>query len=502
MSEDSAKGYNSRYRDKAEPEEESKLIPEKTNNSSFEEFFKPTSFNERKKGTEFVCIFNVINTIVGAGILTLPFFTMKIGLVLSILLVISVGILNGFTLFILIKCKNMSFSCEYVEIANKALGMSWGYFCKFLIIVHNTGMQVIYILVFATTMTQTFSKLFPQECSKSGAKFYCSNNFFILCTAPFIVPFIFKRTTDKLKFASFLGVFAHMVFCIILYINFFIKYNNGTLAKVSPFPEQDKLLLEGISLIPSVFVAYHCHINFFPIINSLHEPTDKKTLRVISVSLFFCILVYLSVALSGVFCFGKDTNENFLQSFDIKEIGVELYYTVNISFGLAVLFVYPMVFFKARDHLQEVFGVEATNSENANSKKNDDAVVKKSPSEEIKKYDSKEPSSKSNENRKNDASYQRRKLIFKVFSFLYFFATLGLTLLSQSYFMEVFNLVGLFGVTFIAYIGPMLFYLSLSKKAGRRRGYTYYSCLFGLIFVVSLTFISIICGLYLKSYKH
>ena len=69
-----------------------------------------------------MAVFNLVSTIIGGGVLSLPFAMKKTGLILGVLLVIFSALTSDFSIYVLIACSRRSGADSYVSLARKTMG--------------------------------------------------------------------------------------------------------------------------------------------------------------------------------------------------------------------------------------------------------------------------------------------------------------------------------------------------------------------------------------------
>jgi len=84
-------------------------------------------------------------------------------------------------------------------------------------------------------------------------------------------------------------------------------------------------LTEAIVAFPAIFVAFTFHYNFFPILESLKNPTNKRIYSAGNYGILLPMIVYLSISTMGYMIYGDNIDPNYLKSVKDTEIGLPLY---------------------------------------------------------------------------------------------------------------------------------------------------------------------------------
>jgi amino acid permease len=107
--------------------------------------------------------------------------------------------------------------------------------------------------------------------------------------------------------------------------------------------------LSIIASIPNFLFAFCFQLNYFPIFKGLKNSTDAKMKKVSFIGILCCYLLFVLIGFIGYRTYGNDITANFLLSIKHENTNVVLFYILNLSFGLSVIFSFPIIFFAARN---------------------------------------------------------------------------------------------------------------------------------------------------------
>jgi len=96
-------------------------------------------------------------------------------------------------------------------------------------------------------------------------------------------------------------------------------------------------------------MAFGFQYNFFPVVNVLNYPTNKRLMKASFLGLTFPLVFYFLVSFLGYSVYKTNTKANFLLSFTADDIGQFLYTLVYLSFIGAEIMTFPIYFFEARN---------------------------------------------------------------------------------------------------------------------------------------------------------
>ena len=342
---------------------------------------------EKKKSSVLTSIINLMNTVLGAGILALPFVLLNFGLFFGLLIVIAIYFMTIFSCKLLLNSKNLCSKADYSQIGISTFGYPGQIIIKVIIILNNLGMCISYAIIFGSSVSQILS------ISTNSNSFFMSRQFFQIIAAIFILPFMFAKSTEKLKFASFLSIIAIVVFTFITIYNFANKASKGILPTDSInyfIPSSSTFeISNALGCFSTVFLAFTFHFNFFPIYKSLDKKTDKKMMKVAIIALTIVVIFYILIAGCGYLSYGSGIKGNFLESFTYEDLGKPSFYTLYVCFGLSTLFSIPIFYFEARNYLLSLISEIKKKIENKSNQKVKEPLLVEEQYEEVENGNSK-----------------------------------------------------------------------------------------------------------------
>jgi len=152
---------------------------------------------------------NMINCIIGPGMLCLPLAFAWSGYVLSFILLIFLGIVNGFTADLLVKCCVQTKLTTYNELAEKAYGRKMSIFVDLLIVVFGYGSMIAYMVALGD-FGCSFLDAFGYNCNRSLVLYV-----FSLFT---VFPLCMLQSLNAFKFASFVSLFFTITFMVVVVV--------------------------------------------------------------------------------------------------------------------------------------------------------------------------------------------------------------------------------------------------------------------------------------------
>ena len=297
------------------------------------------------------------NTILGAGIISLPLVMRYLGIIPGTIFFLGNAIVSTYSVFLLLKAHQITKKNKYTSITKFVLGDKGFLFVNLMIILNNFGLCCAYFRIFGDTMKNILSGYVKEN------NFLVTNwhNYFYILIIFFIMFFIvFTENLEKFEKTSFLGVIGIIIYFFGLYLNFFYKLYNRILPE---FPFKNFFInsdyLEVITNMPSVFLAYNFHMNVFELYGTLEKRTHRNMMISTNYAMIFCVFMYLLSAYCGFFMYGNYLDDTVLKMLlkDMKEfkdsnLAIKLMLVgTNIGFLMCSTTGIPLMFFSLKNNL-------------------------------------------------------------------------------------------------------------------------------------------------------
>lgn len=216
---------------------------------------------------------------------------------------------------------------------------------EFIIILNNFGISISYFIIFGTILHKLFHTAF------GGESFFYSKQFLILLIAIVILPFAFAKNIQKLRIVPYITISAIGIYVFVTFYNFFHKVANDDLnSNYNLVPTSDSFdFKSALGCFPTVFLAFTFQFNFFPVYKGLEDVSDKKMMRISSIAITLVFFLYCFVGVAGYLSYGSDIQANFLESFQVDDLGPGFYYLVLAAFCLSTSFTVPLFYFGCRN---------------------------------------------------------------------------------------------------------------------------------------------------------
>lgn len=255
---------------------------------------------------------NLLNTIVGAGILAMPFGLKSNGIVFGSLLILWSAFMSAFGLYLqnkVAKYTQQTGAVSYFSLAQLTYPHLSILFDS-AISIKCFGVGVSYLVVIGDLM--------PKIMQTLGKTHYLlmERNFWItLFMLVIVTPLSYLKKISSLRYTSLISLFT-IVYLICLVADHYwfsdIPVDEKVIDYIGP-----KSFSQTLSSFPIFVFAYTCHQNMFAIINEL-KPNDedgsptRQSNCIIRNSISIAACSYLIVGLFGYLTFGNQVNGNII----------------------------------------------------------------------------------------------------------------------------------------------------------------------------------------------
>ena len=318
----------------------------------------------------------IANTIMGAGILSIPIIMRYLGLFLGIIFIISLALCTLFSVFILIRCHEITGKTGFSMLGKITMGKFGSILIKVIIIINNLGFCIAYFRIFGEVV-QTVIQGFISPDS-----FWANNwhNFiYIIFCSLIMFYFIFIKNLSALKKVAYMGVSAVLLFSFGLTLLFLHKGIHHYLdSNISwKFLKPNCSFSEAFNAIPSVFLAFLFQFNVFPIYLSLKEKNLDSMMKATKIGVGYSLFIFLIVGIIGFLLYGVNMNETLLECLsqdmtkfrNISGFIKFLIIIISVSFVTTCLTSFPILFLSLRENFinSMIFCIKNMGQKNENN---------------------------------------------------------------------------------------------------------------------------------------
>ncbi|XP_060781136.1 probable sodium-coupled neutral amino acid transporter 6 isoform X2 [Neoarius graeffei] len=301
-------------------------------------------------------VFNLMNAIMGSGILGLAYAMANTGVLGFSILLLLVSSLAAYSIHLLLTLCDQTGVTSYEGLGERAFSKAGKVLVACTILIQNIGAMTSYMFILKIELPPTISGFLRDE--HSGVWYENGMVLLILVTVCVVLPLALLPKIGFLGYSSGLSFFFMLFFAVVVVVK---KWsipcplpNNSTLTLISNSSVSDcsaRLFIfssKSAYAIPTMAFSFLCHTAVLPIYCELQRPTKRRMQNVANVSISLSFLVYLVSALFGYLTFYGRVDSELLRGYDVSLPHDVLVMLVRLAILLAVLLTLPLIHFPAR----------------------------------------------------------------------------------------------------------------------------------------------------------
>lgn len=254
-------------------------LTRKSNRSSF---VKQSFMHEVQLGDKvgvFGVMLTLVGTIIGGGIVGIPFATLQTGIWLVLVVHVLNFIWGVYSVHLLLEAKNISGLASFSELGFYCFGRASIFIINGLIVLAQCGMPIIYFMIVGD-----IGKGLLQKIDKLDGTFWAEKQFPILVVAALLFYFAIKKEIQELKGAGFVLLVGVLFFIVAMVI---LLSTKGTQDFDFSEISKPKFDINMLANVPTLFISYGFQSAFFPAFSSLKVKTDANGLKATVMSFAF-----------------------------------------------------------------------------------------------------------------------------------------------------------------------------------------------------------------------
>ena len=292
-------------------------------------------------------IFNLVNAVVGAGVLAQPFCFKEAGMVAAGVFLCSTALFTKWSLYMMAFVGEISHKKGYSEAVEHYYGTIGAMTTDFFIAFLNFGTSIAYLDVIGDII-----------CGWLGSNAKVAA---LLAVLIFILyPLCCIRTFDQLRFTSYLGSGIYTLFGVAVVSIYFSHSYDDTLkdyAHSGDINEKQEIgfTADFARIVPIQTLAFACHTILFPVYTeymAAKHATTKDFNSAVLIAIVLCCSLYLFIGIFGALTFQSYTAGDILLNYS-KHNGFFPNFLQGV-FAVSLCFTYPLVVFPLRDSLDKM----------------------------------------------------------------------------------------------------------------------------------------------------
>ncbi|XP_061320209.1 solute carrier family 38 member 6 isoform X1 [Pezoporus flaviventris] len=309
-------------------------------------------------------VFNLMNAIIGSGILGLSYAMANTGIVGFSILLLIVASLASYSVFLLLSMCTQTAVTSYEDLGLFAFGSPGKVLVATTIIIQNIGAMSSYLLIVKSELPGAVAGFLSED--ESGS-WYLDGRLLLLITSICVVfPLALLPKIGFLGYTSSLSFFFTVYFALVIMVK---KWSIPCPLPVSSAVETLQvsnstgdckaklfhLSKESAYAIPTMAFSFLCHTSVLPIYCELQSPSKSRMQNVTVAGIGLSFLIYFMSALFGYLTFYDKVDSELLQGYSKYLPHDTVIMTVKVAILFAVLLTVPLIHFPARKAVLMVF---------------------------------------------------------------------------------------------------------------------------------------------------
>uniref|UniRef100_A0A7S3Q1N8 Amino acid transporter transmembrane domain-containing protein n=1 Tax=Chaetoceros debilis TaxID=122233 RepID=A0A7S3Q1N8_9STRA len=361
-----------------------------------DEFLNPVYDSTLRKTDPLSAIFNLVATVCGGGVLTLPIAFARAGIIPSTIMMIVSAIATDFSMYILCSCARRTGTNSYGDVTRVAFGTTAEIGVTVLLFVFLLFVIVAYFILVKDIWTPVLMFIFPKlkewsdemlveyfdgaftketasafgfSNSNSNADYNSygvntTNNAYdpdesnipsFIFLVIFIIisfPLLLKRDLYALRHTCYVG-FTSLILLIVAIVR--RSYEVNCVDQVGIFGRKVKWMTDDINDViyafPIIALSFFSIYNVLSVHSALIRPTRERVKFVVDGTILICLVLFYIVGLCGYLYSYDQTLDNILLNFPLEFKDVLI---GRIGYGFTLMFGLPLVFLPAREALLRI----------------------------------------------------------------------------------------------------------------------------------------------------
>lgn len=240
--------------------------------------------------------YNLTSTILGAGILSLPFAFRESGIVMGILMLVMTAVISNFSCGLVLSAYVWTHKASYGDLAKKIYGHKAQIVVETIVMLLNIGACAAYMLVVKELMPPALAYVFPSAFERFSDKLLTA-----ILVFGVVLPLCCLRDISSLRFTSMLA-FGFAVFLVVAIVvrsiqDLVRRHRHGERVFCDVAYESDGAL--GVfRALPLFAFSYICHLNVLPVYEFLRSRSPARMRTVFGLAMVFATCIYV---LAGTF---------------------------------------------------------------------------------------------------------------------------------------------------------------------------------------------------------
>ena len=310
------------------------------------EKLNPVADCHSRKSSIPAAMFNLVVTVCGGGVLSLPLAFSRAGILPTLFLMLFSAIATDFTMYLLVSCARRTGGRTYGDVAQSAFGSGaqvittaslafilCGSMIAFQVLVRDVWTPVIYAIV------PSFETMLLNLAHGSTRQ---ADNILLGLIQFLVFPLLLKKDLHSLRHMCYVGFLS----CILLTLAIVYRAGEHLLQQSKESNQTFSIkwystnASDWLFCFPLATVCFFCSFNVLSVHSQLHNPTRARIRAVLDGTMTLCFVLFVVVGVAGYLYAGDNTLDNILLNFPVDDVAIlagRFGYCLNILVGLPLI---------------------------------------------------------------------------------------------------------------------------------------------------------------------
>ena len=313
--------------------------PRRLRAPSLENIHPPVGSSSRRS-TLLSSSFNLVATVIGGGVLSLPYAFATCGLATGVGFTVLAAVMADFSLYILCSCARRTGTQSYGDVARVCFGEAARIVVTVILFVFLMFVTTAFMILMRDIMASMV-----EFATGSTLSFRQNTTVLVVCVLV-TFPFMLLKDLYSLRHNCYVGfVSVLLLMSAMIYRAIAVNEedpdlfkNEAVLTSSDPF--------DSLFSFPLVALAFLSQFNMLSVHSSLQNPTRARLQKVIHLAIGACTVMFLAFGVSGYLYSYGDTKDNILLNFDPSDRVVLL---GRFGLGITLIAGCPMIVLPCRE---------------------------------------------------------------------------------------------------------------------------------------------------------
>lgn len=335
------------------------------------EILNPTHDSPLRKSSVTVAVLNLVATVCGGGVLSLPLAFSVAGIIPTTLMMLIAALITDYSLYILCACARRTGGKSYADVARAAFGtgaevattMILFWLLAFILVAYMVLVKDFWtpIVVYVVPGAKQFFMRMSGGSGDEDDVVKVAGPYVLALILVAISPLLLKRDLHALRHTCYVGMVSLVLLSMGLFYRSWDENHNALLSNSGDGDSNPILqkphhqikwystnIWDSIYAFPIVGLSFLSSFNVLGVHGALVDPTRRRMKSVLDMSILICFVFFYIVGVCGYMYAYDDTKDNIILNFELNDRVIilgRLGYAATLGCGM------PLVLLPCRESL-------------------------------------------------------------------------------------------------------------------------------------------------------